>query len=73
MRPYRAVTGCTIKVHRKQRSLDLNQTLLEEIKGYKKNDGIYGVKFTTKDEMNEFYDDGIQIIDFIKEQQVLLH
>ena len=30
---------------------------------------IYGVKFTTKDEMNEFYDDGIQIIDFIKKNR----
>ena len=36
---------------------------------YKKMMAIYGVKFTTKDEMNEFYDDGIQILDFLRKNR----
>ena len=26
-------------------------------------------KFTTKDEMNEFYDDGLQILDFLRKSR----
>jgi len=50
--------------------MNLNEILLDEMaKEYKKMMAVYGVKFTTKDEMNEFYDDGIQIIDFIKKNR----
>src|SRR5210317_313904 len=49
--------------------LDLNQMLLEAMAAeYKSMSERYG-QFTTKDEMNEFYNDGIQIIDFIKKNR----
>jgi len=38
-------------------------------KEYKKTMAIYGIKFTTRSEMNEFYDDGIQILDFLKKNR----
>jgi len=50
--------------------LDLGQLLLDSMaQEYKVMMARYGQKFTTKDEMNEFYDDGIQIIDFIKKNR----
>ena len=54
----------------KANEMDLNGLLLEQMtKEYKKSMAIYGVKFTTKDEMNEFYNDGIQILDFLKKNR----
>ena len=54
----------------KANEMDLNGLLLEEMtKEYKKTMAIYGVKFTTRSEMNEFYDDGIQILDFLKKNR----
>jgi len=50
--------------------MDLNQLLLDEMaKEYKKMMAVYGVKFTNRSEMNEFYDDGVQIIDFLKKNR----
>ena len=50
--------------------LDLGKLLLDSMaQEYKVMMARYGQKFTTKDEMNEFYDDGIQIIDFIKKNR----
>jgi hypothetical protein len=49
--------------------LDLNQMLLEAMaQEYKVMVARYG-KFTTKGEMNEFYQDGIEIIDFLKKNR----
>tara|TARA_B100001778_G_scaffold334833_1_gene348184 strand:+ start:215 stop:1156 length:942 start_codon:yes stop_codon:yes gene_type:complete len=54
----------------KANEMDLNGLLLEEMtKEYKKTMAIYGIKFTTRSEMNEFYDDGIQILDFLKKNR----
>ena len=54
----------------KANDMDLEKLLLDEMaKEYKKMMAIYGVKFTTKDEMNEFYDDGIQILDFLRKNR----
>ncbi len=50
--------------------MDLNQLLLDEMaKEYKKMMAVYGVKFTNRSEMNEFYDDGIQILDFLRKNR----
>ena len=50
--------------------LDLNQMLLEAMaQEYKVMMARYGQKFTTKDEMNEFYADGVEIIDFLKKNR----
>lgn len=50
--------------------LDLNQMLLEAMaQEYKVMMARYGQKFTTKDEMNEFYNDGVEIIDFLKKNR----
>lgn len=50
--------------------LNLNQMLLEAMaQEYKVMMARYGQKFTTKDEMNEFYNDGVEIIDFLKKNR----
>ena len=49
--------------------LDLGQILLNSMAAeYKSMSERYG-QFTTRAEMNEFYDDGIQIIDFVKKNR----
>jgi|TARA_B100000900_G_C20576720_1_gene715669 hypothetical protein len=54
----------------KANEMDLESLLLEEMaKEYKKMMAVYGVKFTTKDQMNEFYDDGVQILDFLRKNR----
>lgn len=51
-------------------TMDLNKMLLDNMaKEYKKSMAIYGVKFTSKDEMNEFYADGVQILDFLRKNR----
>jgi hypothetical protein len=51
-------------------TMDLNQILLDEMaKEYKKTMDAYGVKFTTKDAMNEFYADGVEILDFLRKNR----
>jgi len=50
--------------------MDLNQILLEEMaKEYKVMMAQYGKKFTTKDEMNEFYADGVEILNFLRKNR----
>jgi len=50
-------------------SMDLNQILLEEMgKEYQSMVERYG-KFTNKSEMNEFYQDGIQILDYLRKHR----
>ena len=51
-------------------TMDLNKMLLETMATeYKKSMAIYGVKFTTKDQMNEFYADGVEILDFLRKNR----
>ena len=51
-------------------TMDLNQMLLETMTTeYKKSMAIYGKKFTSKDEMNEFYADGVEILNFLRKNR----
>ena len=55
---------------KKANELDLH-TMLRDVmaKEYKKTMAIYGQKFTTKEQMNEFYQDGVEIIDYLKKKR----
>lgn len=50
--------------------LDLNRMLLDKLKElYKSNKASYGKDFSTPKELQEFYEDGIAILDFIKKHR----
>lgn len=50
--------------------MDLNTMLRDNMaKEYKKAMAIYGVKFTSREEMNEFYQDGVEILNFLQKKR----
>jgi hypothetical protein len=51
-------------------AMDLNAMLLDSMATeYKKTMAQYGVKFTSRTEMNEFYTDGVEILDFLRKNR----
>ncbi len=57
---------------KKANEMDLNSMLRDTMANeYKKTMAIYGKKFTTKEQMNEFYQDGVEIIEYLKKKRAL--
>ena len=57
---------------KKANELDLHTLLRDTMaREYKKTMAIYGQKFTTKEQMNEFYQDGVEIIEYLKKKRAL--
>lgn len=55
---------------KKANELDLHMMLRNTMAvEYKKAMAIYNQKFTTKEQMNEFYQDGVEIIDYLKKKR----
>lgn len=55
---------------KKANELDLHMMLRNTMAvEYKKAMDIYNQKFTTKEQMNEFYQDGVEIIDYLKKKR----